>query len=601
MEPLSPPHWDLSNVYPGLDSAELAADWAALNAAIAAFQEFAVNRLWPATADDNVGTLGALLGEGVDRLNHILLTARTIQSYLFSYVSTDSRNALAARKLSEYEQAAAQTAQLVMRFQSWVGRIEGVLPAAVVSDSRAQAHRFMLEEAAREARYLMSEPEEALAAELTLSGANAWSKLQGKLTSQLSVPFAVDGTVKDLPMPALINLRTHVDEGVRRRAYEAELAAWEKVREPLAACLNGVKGEVVTLNRRRGRCDAVHSAIAQSRIDRATLEAMLSAMEASLPSFRRYFRAKARRLGKEQLAWWDLYAPAGRMDRTYTYAEACGFLLENFDRFSSDLSALTRRAFAGQWIDAEPRDGKRAGGFCMDIPKVRESRIMFNFDGTLDGISTLAHELGHAFHADCLYRAGKTMLQASTPMTMAETASIMCEAVVMNAVLALAADPQEQLAILEIELINSSQVIVDIYSRYLFEREVFERRAAAELAADELCEIMACAQKASYGDGLDERFLHPYMWTWKPHYYAADLSFYNFPYAFGRLFATGLYAVYQQRGPAFVSDYQKLLAATGEANAADLADRFGIDLRTQEFWDNSLAIIGRQIDRYCLL
>jgi oligoendopeptidase F len=186
-------------------------------------------------------------------------------------------------------------------------------------------------------------------------------------------------------------------------------------------------------------------------------------------------------------------------------------------------------------------------------------------------------------------------------MTLAETASIMCETIVMQAVLSQTSDPQQELAILETSLIGDAQVIVDIYSRYLFEKEVFERRAKSELSADDFCDIMERAQKATYGDGLDENHLHKYMWTWKPHYYRPELSFYNFPYAFGLLLGTGLYAIYQQRGAAFVPEYKDLLASTGEASAADLAARFGIDIRQKKFWEDSLKIVAGKIDRYCQL
>ena len=192
-------------------------------------------------------------------------------------------------------------------------------------------------------------------------------------------------------------------------------------------------------------------------------------------------------------------------------------------------------------------------------------------------------------------------MQQVTPMTLAETASIMCETIVTEAVLKQVTDPQEELAVLESQIGGAAQVIVDIYSRFLFEKEVFERRAKSDLTADELNAIMEKAQKATYGDGLDERYLQKYMWTWKPHYYSPALTFYNYPYAFGLLFATGLYAIYQQRGEAFVADYKNLLASTGEASAADLADRFGIDIRTRKFWDDSIAIIGKRIERYCEL
>jgi len=216
-------------------------------------------------------------------------------------------------------------------------------------------------------------------------------------------------------------------------------------------------------------------------------------------------------------------------------------------------------------------------------------------------VSTLAHELGHAFHNYCMYQAGKTEMQRTTPMTMAETASIMCETIVFNAIISGVTDPQEELAILETSLIGDAQVIVDIYSRFLFEKEVFERREKSELSAEDLCEIMERAQLATYGDGVDKNHLHKYMWTWKPHYYNHERSFYNFPYAFGQLFAIGLYAIYQQRGTAFVPDYISLLASTGEGNAADLAARFGVDIRQKAFWQGSLKIIEKQVDRYCQL
>jgi oligoendopeptidase F len=230
---------------------------------------------------------------------------------------------------------------------------------------------------------------------------------------------------------------------------------------------------------------------------------------------------------------------------------------------------------------------------------VKESRILSNFDGSFDQVSTLAHELGHAFHNYCIFKAGKTELQRKSPMTLAETASIMCETIVTEAVLSQTGDPQEQLAVLEAQLINASGVTVDIFSRFLFEKEVLERREKSELSAEDLNEIMIRAQKETYGDGLDDRYLQKFMWTWKPHYYSPDLPFYNFPYAFGLLFATGLYAIYQQRGADFVPDYMNLLASTGEETAARLAERFDIDITRRKFWDDSLAIIGKRVDRYC--
>jgi pepF/M3 family oligoendopeptidase len=336
-------------------------------------------------------------------------------------------------------------------------------------------------------------------------------------------------------------------------------------------------------------------------MDRATLEAMLGAMRDSFPMFRRYFNHKAKLIGKEKLAWWDLFAPLGKTDKVYSWDEARDFIVENFNKFSPELGAFAKRTFDENWIDGEQREGKRGGAFCMGVPAVKESRILANFDGSFDQVSTLAHEIGHAFHNECAYKAGKTELQQATPMTLAETASIMCETIATEAALAETTDRDEVLAILEAQMNNASQVVVDIYSRYLFEKEVFERRAKSELSADEINDIMERAQKATFGDGLDEKYLQKYMWTWKPHYYSAGFSFYNYPYTFGLLFATGLYAIYKKRGAEFVPAYKELLATTGEANAADLADKFGINIRTKKFWADSLAIIGKRVDRFCQL
>ena len=598
---VSAPRWDLTNVYPSLDSKQFKAAIKKYKSQLDELEAF-LKKAEKANAKTEPKKLGKLLGESADRFNELFELSGTLSSYLYSFITTDSRNKEAMRVFSEFQQMSVQGSILQTKFTAWAGTLgKPAIKKAVKTNASAKAHEFILLESAEQSKYLMSEAEETLAAELTLSGGSAFGKLQGTLTSQMTVDFEMNGEVKKMPMPALINLRSHPDESVRRRGYEAENKAWESVQETLAACLNGVKGETLVLDRKRGREDNVHASIDSARIDRATLEAMLGAMRDSFPMFRRYFNHKAKLIGKEKLAWWDLFAPLGKTDKVYSWDEARDFIVENFNKFSPELGAFARRAFDNNWIDGEQREGKRGGAFCMPVPGTKESRILANFDGSFDQVSTLAHELGHAFHNECAYQAGKTELQQATPMTLAETASIMCETIATEAALAETTDRDEVLAILEAQMNNASQVVVDIYSRYLFEKEVFERRAKSELSADEINDIMERAQKATFGDGLDEKYLQKYMWTWKPHYYSAGFSFYNYPYTFGLLFATGLYAVYQKRGADFVPAYKELLATTGEANAADLADKFGINIRTKKFWADSLAIIGKRVDRFCEL
>lgn len=598
---LETPRWDLSNIFPGLESHEFLSAMAGLKQRIQDLEGLFNNQVEQLSSTSNLLELTQALRLMVENFNTVYDLSVTIEAYLHSFITTDSHNTTAMRLQSEFEQVYLGLQKLNSRFKAWVGKVAIHLLEMVKTDKIIHDHAFILNEMAEQSRYLMSQPEEALAAELSLSGANAWNKLQGVVTSQLTVDFELDGKVQKLPMPALINLHSHPQREVRQRAHQVEMAAWETVREPLAACLNGIKGTVNTLNTHRGRQDVLHAPLDQARIDRQTLDAMLSAMQDSFPVFRRYFQAKAHRFGTEKLAWWDIWAPTGKEGRTFTFVEARQFICDHFQQFSPELADFAQHAMTKNWIDAEQREGKRGGAFCMGIPLARESRILSNFDGSLSQVSTLAHELGHGFHNHCIYQADKTALQRNTPMTLAETASILCETIIKRAVLNEAQDAQEQLAILEVTLIGHAQVIVDIFSRYLFEQEVFSRRARAELSADELCQIMIDSQKATFGDILDEQTLHKYMWTWKPHYYYHNLSFYNFPYAFGLLFGSGLYAIYLQRGADFVPDYKNLLASTGEDNAANLASRFGIDIRSKTFWEGSLSVIKTEVDRYCAI
>jgi pepF/M3 family oligoendopeptidase len=597
------PRWDLSNVYTGLESDSLRKAFSDLKVQADALDEFLdshkISRTTAHGTTESATQIKSLIDGYLDRTNNAYRLFSTINAYVASFVTTDSYNTTAKRLESELEMVGVRLRKQEVRFRGWIGTVKNALPSVLASEGTAREHAFYLNETLEQSRYLMSEPEEALASELELSGSNAWSKLQGTVCSQLTVDFDLDGKLQKIPIAALQNLSHHPEAEIRRRAYEAELAAWETVREPLAAALNGVKGGMVTVDKRRGRKDALHGSLDASRIDRETLNTLLSVMQDSFPIFRRYLQAKAKRLGHDELPWWELFAPVGKSERRYTWTEAINFILTQFRGFDQRLEKLARRAFENRWMDAEPRNGKRGGAFCMDVPGVEESRILCNFDGSLDQVSTVAHELGHAFHNECL--AGKKMLQRTTPMTLAETASIMDETIITNAALMAAANPEEELAILETYLIGANQIIVDITSRFLFEKEVFERRVDSELSADDFCDIMLKSQKATYANGLDEGFLHKYMWAWKVHYYIPSLSFYNYPYAFGLLFGTGLYSIYRERGQEFVKDYEALLASTGEAAPAELAARFGIDIRKPDFWRSSIGIIDEKIQRYIKL
>jgi oligoendopeptidase F len=586
------PHWDMTVVYPGLDSPEFAAGFAGVIADIESLvalfdqRQIAERAGGPPDADTV-----RVFEEVITRYNDVLTSNRTLGAYLASFISTNSRDDVAQARMSELERHEVTLSQLGTRFTAWIGGLD--VDALLAASPVARDHQYMLEKARIRATHLMPPPEEALAAELSLSGSTAWEKLYENVVSQLMVPIDLPAGPERMGMPAVRNLAYDANRDLRRRGYEAELAAWEGAAVPIAAALNSIHGEVLTLSARRHWESPLDAALFNNNIDRATLDAMMTAARESFPDFRRYLRAKARALGVSRLAWFDLFAPVGESKRVWNFDDAAGFIVEQFGSYSPKLSQFAARAFRERWIDAEPRPGKRDGAFCMWL-RADESRIMSNFKPAFGGMSTLAHELGHGYHN--LNLAGRTVLQRATPMTLAETASIFCETIIREAGLA-HADAAEQLAILEASLQGSCQIVVDISSRFLFEQAAFADRGKRELSVDEYKAHMLAAQQATYGDGLDPDLLHPYMWAAKGHYYST-YSYYNYPYMFGLLFGLGLYARYQQDPAAFRTGYDDLLSSTGLADAATLAGRFGIDIRTPDFWRASLGLIREDIDRF---
>lgn len=590
-KPQSLPHWDMSVVYPGLDSPEFAAGFrdyvTAIDELQALFDTHAIGQQAEVTLDDTtVAAFDTILAQ----FNDVQERSQTLSGYIYSFVATDSRNEQAHSALSVLDQQEVRLTQLSTRLTAWIGSLD--VEALIAQSGPAHDHAFMLRRAGQQAAHLMSPAEETIAAELQITGGSAWGRLYSTWTSQLQVPILIDGQEQRLPMSEVRNLAYDADRTVRRRAYEAELATWAAADVPIAAALNSIKGEMNTLSRRRHWGSPLDVALFNSNIDRPTLDAMMEAMRESFPDFRRYLKAKARALNIPSLAWYDLFAPLNTEERDWSYDEGAAFICRQFATFSPKLRDLAERAFRENWIDAEPRSGKGDGAFCFPL-RHDESRILANFKPVFGQVSTLAHELGHAYHN--LNLAGRTALQRITPMTFAETASIFCETLIRQAAFG-QATAAEQLALLESSLQNACQIIVDISSRFLFEQQVFDTRQQHEVAVAELKEIMLDAQRQTYGDGLDANALHPYMWAAKPHYYGD--SFYNFPYAFGLLFSLGLYARYQSEPADFTTRYDDLLSSTGLVEAGDLAARFGIDLRTPEFWRSSLDIIRADIVRF---
>ena len=592
VETIELPRWDLSALYPGLETPEFAEGFNRLLRGIDHLADLFDDVGITATSTSRSETAAVADFERVlNALNDVSQQLESMGSYLYGCISTDSRNELAQARFSQFQERAVALDKLQTRFTAWVGTVP--IEELVVRSSVASEHDFPLRQLHVAARHLMSEEAEALAAELSPSSGAAWAKLHDNLTSQISAKVELEGREQTLPMSAIRNLAMEPDRDLRHRAWQAELGAWEAHALPIAAALNGVKGQVLTLGARRNWADPLDESLFWSAIDRDILDVMVGEARAAFPDFRRYFRLKARLLGNPELAWYDLFAPVGDAVRAWTWPEATAFIVDQFGAYSDRLRGLARRAFADNWIDAGPRPGKVGGAYCMWLLG-DESRILANYSPGYDGVTTLAHELGHAYHN--LNEAGLTPLQRRTPMILAETASTFCETLVKEAAL-VDAEPGERIYILEQSVQGASQVVVDILSRFDFEQALFAGRRERELSIGELNRLMLAAQEATYGDALAPQERHPYMWAVKGHYYSPDLSYYNYPYLFALLFGLGLYAIYRREPGAFPDRYDALLASTGRASAADLAARFDIDLRDPGFWRSSLDVTRDDIDR----
>jgi pepF/M3 family oligoendopeptidase len=581
------PRWDVSEYFPSLDSKEFAVAHESLEADVARLVSL-YDRHDVRDRERELDADGvAAVDEVITATNEVLEKLGLLSSYVYAFVSTNTRDAVAQGIQAKLQIQGATLTSLNARLAAWVRALGA--DRLVEASAVASEHAFPIARAAARAEHQMSEREETLAADLALTGSTAWNRLYQEVSSGITATVDLPTGPTELPIFSVRALATDPDAAVREAAHRAELEAWERHAVPIAAAMNAIKGETLTLSRRRGWASPLDAQLFGQAVDRQTLDAMLEAMVASLPDFRRYLHAKARLLGKARCGFPDLFAPVGKAPRV-AWDDATAAVEEAFGGYSPQLAALARRALDDRWIDVPPQAGKVGGAFCM--PTVDgASRVLLNWNESFDGVQTLAHELGHAYHNTQL--AERTPLQRRTPSSLAETASIFCETVMVAHGLAASGD-DERLVILEVDLQGSCQVIVDIYSRYLFESRVFERRAATTLSVDELCDLMREAQIDAYGDGLDHDVLHPYMWAAKPHYYGS--TFYNWPYAYGLLFGIGLFARYEEDADRFRAGYDDLLSATGLDDAAGLAHRFGIDVRDVGFWTSSLDVVRARID-----
>ncbi len=584
--------WNLDNLYTSFNSKEYKNDVKHLDLALEDLSIWSEENL---NSQDN-----AELEIQTFLEKNIILNKLFSKLISFSNLTsaTDVDNERANREKDLLRFKFTQITEANTKFQNFIKELEG-LDSIVENSKTLVEYEFHLKEIKEKSQYALSREEEILISRMKNTGSNAWKDLQETISSKLLVPIEINGEIEELPISLVRNMAYSEDGDLRRKAYLAELEAYKKIQDSSAAALNGIKGEVITISEIRGYDSPLEETLLNSRMDRSTLDAMILAIEEFLPYFHRYFKAKGKLLGHDNgLPFYDLFAPIGDLDMTLDYEETKSYILKNFKSFSPELSEFANNAFKNNWIDVQPRQGKRGGAFCSNIHAIGESRILTNFTGNFLDMVTLAHELGHGYHGFVL--KDQSILNSDYPMPLAETASTFCETVIMKSALE-DANKEEKLFLLESSLLNASIVIVDIYSRFLFEKELFSRRKSHSLSVDELKEIMMDSQKKAYGDSLNPDYLHPYMWLNKPHYYYSERNFYNFPYAFGLLFAKGLYSKYLENKSLFIENYDHLLSLTGKMKITDVAKQVNIDVTKPDFFRQALDLIREDIDEFIQL
>lgn len=521
--------------------------------------------------------------------NELCSLSESLYAYSYSIYATDTTNTDSLNNMALLEELQVSIADYQLVFRQILKENQTKLSSFFHSFPEYKKYEFILEEEISYFNHQMERKEESIANDLQRFGGDAWSKLHEQIISNM-VDKETGKTFNQLRNDAY-----SPDRNIRKESYYKEIALLEQNQIAISSALNNIKGATISLNKKRNWGDgfegAINRSLFSSRLSRKSLDALISAIEDSIPMWQEYLFEKAKALNlkdekenSEKCSFYDIFAPliteSSDKEKDWTYQEAKEFIINKFSEFSSHMGDFVKTAFEENWVDAEIRKGKVGGAFCIDFPLQKVSRVLTNFSGTTSDILTLAHELGHAYHHFCIKDLDYNL--CSYPMTLAETASIFSETMVTNSMLK-TANLSEKINLLEIHLSDSCQTLLDILSRFYFEKSVFEERENKELVAEDFCRLMKDAQNKTYGNSLTET-KHPYLWAVKTHYYSPSLDFYNFPYAFGQLFALGLYSQYKESPKEFPSQYQELLKNTGSMTCEEVCKLAGFDITTKDFW-----------------
>lgn len=586
--------WDLTSYFPEFNGTEMLRFKEALARDIETLKQSAAT-LPPMQDANSDGWEGIFL-----RHEEILRRMSHLGSYIGCLAASDGRNEAYLKEEAALARLRAELAKVRIELLRAVkDSTDEVFSSFAARPALAGAQNY-LNRLREEALRSMAPDKEVLATDLGVDGIQAWGRLYDTISSKLEFDMVYpDGRRERLPMSQRRSLMDHPDRRMRKAAFDGGNAAWQSIEDTAAATLNAVAGTRLTLNRHRGVEHFLDIALFQAGISRKTLDAMMEALFVNLEISRRIVRFKARQMGRQAVAWYDLGAPLDLTDQeTLSWEQAKYRVGESFGRAYPTLGDFFQlQVIEKNWIDWEPRAGKRPGGFCTSSMLNKESRIFMTYNESLGDMLTLAHESGHAFHGQ-LMREVRPYARGY-PMTLAETASTFGEQVLMNGVLDdPAAGDREKARILDIDLGHGAVYLLDIPVRYEFEKAFYEERKSGELSVTRLKELMVATQRQVVGDLLEPGGEDPYFWASKLHFYITGITFYNFPYTFGYLLSRGLYAMFRKEGAAFLPKYEELLRFAGSDTAENVVRRtVGRELVGPEFWSEAIRSLEEPLQR----
>lgn len=589
-----PLNWNIQSLVPSISTPEFEELWNNFKVSLQALSD--QSEVLPSLSDSDSGEKWGKFLADYERLE---TTAWDLHAGIGCYAADDTENVrvqqmeAALSSLNPLRERVAANIEFAFQQVDSVG-----FDAWLAGNPQFKRIEYFLRLKRRNARFRLPKEQELLAADLGVDGIHAWGRLFDRLSGALRVKVMERGEiVKKSPGQVRFDMP---DRAARENNFFAADIAWKSIEESCADALNHISGTRLTIYRRLGMRDHFDAPLHYNRMRRETLESMWKAVDDRKSMLVEYCGRKAKLIGLEKLSWWDVTAPLPTSrpgGELIPYDEACERIISAFTQFSPHFGEFARMALENGWVEAEDRKGKRQGGFCTGFPGSRASRIFMTYTNSADSMSTLAHELGHAYHSHIL-RDQPIFLQ-DYPMNLAETASTFAEAVLGTRRLQTAPDPEERLRILDGMLGDAVVYLMNIHCRFIFEHKFHCERPDGELLPERFSSLMIEAQKEAFSDCLADGGWNGRFWASKLHFYMSGLPFYNFPYTFGYLLSLGLFALAGERGTSFATQYEHFLLATGSRDTEEaVRETIGYDLTTPDFWHKSLDIVEVRVKEF---